>query len=50
MAAWDWPICAEWCWDGGADDVIYEDADHIGWYLLYNAQTGAHVCVIYQGT
>jgi hypothetical protein len=50
VAAWDWPICADWCWDGGADYVIYEDPDHIGWYLLYNAQTGAYVCVIYQGT
>jgi hypothetical protein len=50
VAAWDWPICADWCWDCGDAYAIYEDPDHIGWYLLYNAQTGAYVHVTYQGT
>jgi hypothetical protein len=49
VAAWDWPICADWCWDCGDDFAMYEDADHIGWYLLYNVHTGAYVHVRYLG-
>jgi hypothetical protein len=30
VAAWDSPMCADWCWDCGDDYVIYEDPDHIG--------------------
>ena len=50
VAAWDWPICADRCWDCGDDYVTYEDPDHIGWYLLYNVQTRAYVPVTYLGT
>jgi len=49
VALWDWPICADWCWDCGDDFAMYEDADHIGWYLLYNVHTGAYVHVQYLG-
>jgi hypothetical protein len=50
VAAWDWPICDGWCWDCGDDFVVYEDVDHVGWYLLYNIHTGAYVHVQYLGT
>ena len=44
IAAWDWAQCADWCWNCGADDfVVYEDSDHVGWYLIYNIHTGVYV-------
>lgn len=49
VAAWDWPIFADWCWDCGDDFVVYEDPDHLGWYLLYNMHTGVFVHVQYMG-
>jgi hypothetical protein len=50
VAAWDWAECSDWCWNCGDDFVIYDDPDHIGWYLLYNIQTGGYVHVIYMGS
>ena len=49
VASWDWPICAGWCWDCSDDFVVYEDPDHIGWYMLYNVHTGVYVHVTYMG-
>jgi hypothetical protein len=49
VAAWDWATCADWCWDCGDDFTIYEDPDHIGWYMLYNVHTGHYVHVMYMG-
>jgi hypothetical protein len=50
FASWDWPLCTDWCWDCGDDFVLYDDPDHIGWYLLYNIHTGVYVHVTYMGT
>ena len=50
VADWDWPICADWCWDCADDFVVYEDSDHEGWYTLYNVHTGVYVHVTYMGT
>ena len=49
VAAWDWPICADWCWDCGDDFVVYADPDHVGWYLIYNVHTGVYVHATYMG-
>lgn len=50
IASWDWPLCSDWCWDCGDDFVIYNDPDHVGWYLLYNIHTGVYVHILYMGS
>jgi len=50
VASWDWFLCSDWCWDCGDDFVVYDDPDHLGWYVLYNIHTGVYVHVTYMGT
>jgi hypothetical protein len=48
VADYDVGFCKDWMWDSD-QIVIYNDPDHVGWYLGFNVRLGNFVHFMFMG-